>query len=78
VVVEWLDPAGDKHRYYVVSFDASLVGDIARRQQWGRISSAGDQGLEPYADQTQAEEALEGWLKRRIGWRLRWRLTVNN
>jgi hypothetical protein len=61
-----------------IMWDPSLVGDIARRQQWGRISSARDQGLEPYADQAQAEEALEAWLKRRIDWRLCRRLTVNN
>jgi predicted DNA-binding WGR domain protein len=60
-------------RYYVLSIEPSLFGDVTLIREWGRIGQPGRGRIELYESQSRAVEALETWLrrKRRRGYLLR-------
>jgi predicted DNA-binding WGR domain protein len=60
-------------RFYVLSIEPTLFGDIALVREWGRIGSSGRRRLDLHSDKTLAGEALDLWLARktRRGYRMR-------
>ena len=54
-----IDPARNMARYYALSLEPSLFGDIALARRWGRIGTRGTQILELHPDRASALAALE-------------------
>ena len=65
LVLERRDPACNMARYYVLSLDESLFGDIALVREWGRLGHRPHRRVELHASPDKAEEALEHWLARK-------------
>jgi len=65
LVLERRDPACNMARYYVLSLDESLFGDIALVREWGRLGHRPRRRVELHATSDKAEEALEHWLARK-------------
>lgn len=65
LVLERRDPACNMARYYVLSLDESLFGDIALVREWGRLGHRPRRRVELHASPDEAEEALEHWLARK-------------
>jgi len=66
LVLERRDDRCNMARYYVLSVEPTLFGDVALVRQWGRIGSPGRLRLDLHADDGAAGEALETWLARKI------------
>lgn len=45
-------------RFYCLSVERSLFGDVALVREWGRIGTLGRRRLDLYANAAQAQEAL--------------------
>jgi len=73
LILERRDPARNMARFYVLSIQTTLFGDVALQRAWGRIGRHGRQRLDLYLSEGQAVEALERWLARKLrkGYRLR-------
>ena len=73
LVLDRCDPTCNMARYYVLSIETSLFGDISLTREWGRIGRPGQKRVELYETQSKAVEALETWLQRkcRRGYELR-------
>jgi predicted DNA-binding WGR domain protein len=73
LVLDRCDPACNMARYYVLSIETSLFGDVSLIREWGRIGQSGQTRIELYETQSMAVEALETWLQRkcRRGYALR-------
>ena len=65
LVLERRDPACNMARYYVLSLDESLFGDIALVREWGRLGHRPRRRVELHATPDKAAEALEHWLARK-------------
>ena len=52
------DPSRNMARFYCLSVEQSLFGDVALVREWGRIGTMGRRRLDLYADAAQAREAL--------------------
>ena len=70
VAMESICPAENRFRYYVLSIDETLFGDIALVREWGRIGTNGRRRLDLFDDRVRAISTLEQWLhrKRRRGY----------
>lgn len=51
-----IDPARNMARYYAVSIEPSLFGDVALVRRWGRIGTQGCQMIELLPSPAEAEE----------------------
>lgn len=73
LVLDRRDPSCNMARYYVLSLEPSLFGDVTLTREWGRIGRQGQRRIELFENQSRAVEALETWLqrKRRRGYTLR-------
>jgi predicted DNA-binding WGR domain protein len=73
LVLDRCDPTCNMARYYVLSIETSLFGDVSLIREWGRIGRPGQRKIELYNSQSRAVEALETWLQRkcRRGYALR-------
>ena len=66
LMLERVDPALNMHRYYVLSVEPTLFGDVALRREWGRIGAPrGRARLDFYDGHREAGEALQAWLRRK-------------
>lgn len=45
-------------RFYCLSLESSLFGDVVLVREWGRIGTLGKRRLDLYANAAQAQEAL--------------------
>jgi predicted DNA-binding WGR domain protein len=52
-------------RYYVLSIEPSLFGDVTLIREWGRLGRRGQRRVELYESWSCAMEALETWLQRK-------------
>ena len=67
LMLERVDPALNMHRYYVLSVEPTLFGDVALRREWGRIGSPrGRARLDFHTGPREAGEALQVWLRRKV------------
>ena len=66
LVLERRDESCNMARYYVLSVEPTMFGDVALVRQWGRIGSPGRRRLDLHADDEAAGEALETWLARKV------------
>jgi predicted DNA-binding WGR domain protein len=73
LVLDRLDPSCNMARYYVLSVEPSLFGDVTLIREWGRIGQPGQRRIVLYENLSCAMEALEIWFqrKRRRGYLLR-------
>jgi len=73
LVLDRRDPNCNLARYYVLSIEPSLFGDVTLIREWGRIGREGQRRIELFENQSRAVEALDTWLqrKRRRGYTLR-------
>ena len=65
LVLDRRDPDVNMARFYVLSIEASLFGDVALIREWGRIGTAGQRRIELHESEGRAMEALETWLRRK-------------
>jgi predicted DNA-binding WGR domain protein len=65
LVLDRRDPDVNMARFYVLSIEASLFGDVALIREWGRIGTAGQRRIELHESEGSAMEALETWLRRK-------------
>ena len=54
-----IDPAQNMARYYSLSLQPTLFGEIALVRTWGRIGTMGQQKSSTFSDATDAVTALE-------------------
>lgn len=67
LVLERVVPALNMRRYYVISVEPTLFGDVAVRREWGRIGSPrSGMRLDLHAEGREAGEALQDWLRRKV------------
>ncbi len=66
LVLERRDEARNMARFYVLSIEPSLFGDLALVREWGRAGHRGRRRLELHRDMEPALEALEKWLARKM------------
>ena len=73
LVLERRDASCNMARFYVLSIEPTLFGDMALVREWGRIGSSGRRRLDLHSDKMSAGEALDLWLARKIrrGYRVR-------
>jgi len=73
LVLERRDASCNMARFYVLSIEPTLFGDMALVREWGRIGSSGRRRLDLHSDKMSAGEALDLWLARktRRGYRMR-------
>lgn len=71
LVLSRIDPARNMARFYALSLEPSLFGDVAVVRRWGRIGTRGRQAIALHADVSSAQAALErlARAKRRRGYR---------
>lgn len=65
-----INPGRNMARFYAVSIEPSLFGDVALVRRWGRIGTHGRQAIELFASATEAE-IRQMWIetaKRRKGY----------
>jgi predicted DNA-binding WGR domain protein len=65
LVLDRRDPDANMARFYVLSIEVSLFGDVALIREWGRIGTAGQRKIELYDNESRAVEELEAWLRRK-------------
>jgi predicted DNA-binding WGR domain protein len=68
LVLDRRDPGANMARFYVLSIEASLFGDVALIREWGRIGTAGQRKIELHSSEGSAMKALEVWLHRKQRW----------
>jgi predicted DNA-binding WGR domain protein len=73
LVLERVDRARNMARFYVLSIETTLFGDLALVRRWGRIRSAGRQRIDLHPSRPTVQIELKKWLerKRRRGYQLR-------
>ncbi|MCT7377106.1 WGR domain-containing protein [Chelativorans salis] len=57
LVLTRIDPARNMARFYLLSLEPTLLGQIALRRNWGRIGTWGRQRLELHDDAQAARQA---------------------
>jgi predicted DNA-binding WGR domain protein len=65
VALESVCPAENRFRFYVLSIDETLFGDVALVREWGRIGTNGRRRLDLFDDRVRAFSSLEEWLERK-------------
>ena len=65
VILDRYDPDRNMARYYVLSIEPSLFGDIALVRQWGRHGRNGRHRIELFRERAHAIETLEAWFARK-------------
>lgn len=65
-----IDPVCNMRRYYRMSVQHDLLGDVTLVREWGRIGARGQMKIDTYRDEGQAVTALMklAALKRRRGY----------
>lgn len=66
ILLQRRDCARNVARFYVLAIEPSLYGNAVLVPAWGRIGSLGRQRLDLYASASEAGEALEAWLARKV------------
>lgn len=54
-----IDARHNMQRFYTLSLQPTLFGDIALMRQWGRIGTKGQMKMQSFAGQTAARTALK-------------------
>ncbi|MCB8823535.1 WGR domain-containing protein [Microvirga rosea] len=65
LVLERCEPDVNMARFYVLSVEPSLFGEIALVREWGRIGTIGRRKIELHENESSAMESLETWLRRK-------------
>lgn len=65
LVLDRIEPAANMARYYVLSIEPNLWGELSLTREWGRIGRRGRSRVELHCDHASAGEALETWLERK-------------
>ena len=65
LVLDRIEPAANMARYYVLSIEPTLWGELSLIREWGRIGRRGRSRVELHSNQASATEALEIWLERK-------------
>ncbi|MGO4572722.1 WGR domain-containing protein [Microvirga sp. 2TAF3] len=65
LVLDRRDPDANMARFYALSLEESLFGDVALIREWGRIGTTGKRRIELHENESRAAEALEVWLRRK-------------
>ena len=60
-----IDPTRNMARFYLLSLEPTLFGDVALLRHWGRIGTRGRQALSLHATMADAESALTRQITRR-------------
>ncbi len=60
------DPAKNRNRFYLLSWQATLDGTAALVCTWGRIGTRGRSPVMCYADQAHAQDAITRLIRRRL------------
>ena len=70
IVMRRVDPDTNVSRFYVLTLERDLFGNVVVTRQWGRAGTAGRVITEPYTDETAAAEAMAAYAaaKRRRGY----------
>jgi predicted DNA-binding WGR domain protein len=53
-----VDPAKNAYRFYALSLEPTLFGDVALVRRWGRIGTRGRQIIELHPDEGSASTAM--------------------
>lgn len=61
-----IDPARNMARFYMLSLEPTLFGEVALLRHWGRIGSHGRQVLSLHATMAEAEAMLARQIARRL------------
>ena len=61
-----LDPAKNRARFYLLSWQVALTGDIALVCRWGRLGTQGRTRILFFPDRSAIEPKLERLIKRRL------------
>lgn len=61
-----IDPTRNMARFYLLSLEPTLFGDVALLRHWGRIGTRGRQALSLHATMADAESALTRQITRRL------------
>lgn len=71
IALRRVDPDTNVARFYVLTLERDLFGNVVVTRQWGRAGTAGRVITEPYADEIAAAEAMAAYAaaKRRRGYR---------
>lgn len=65
LVLDRTDPQHNMARFYVLSVEPTLFGDVALVREWGRWGQGGRRRLDLFRGTDEAAEALEDWLLRK-------------
>ncbi len=65
LVLDRIEPAANMCRYYVLSIEPNLWGELSLVRYWGRIGRRGRSRVDLHCDHASAREALEAWLERK-------------
>ena len=65
LVLDRIEPAANMCRYYVLSIEPTLWGEMSLVRHWGRIGRRGRSRVDLHCDHASATEALETWLERK-------------
>lgn len=66
LVLERVDPAQNAQRFYVLSIEPTLFGDVALIRHWGRFGARGREMKEFFDNEETARETLEHWCARKL------------
>ena len=71
LVLHRIDPVRNMARFYALSIEPTLLGDLALVRRWGRIGTRGRQRIELHAGDEAARAAYDraAQAKRRRGYR---------
>lgn len=71
ILLHRIDATRNMARFYALSIEPSLFGDLALTRRWGRIGTFGSQIIELHADRNTAMLALRRYesMKRKRGYR---------
>lgn len=65
-LLERVDRGRNAYRYYVLSIEPSLFGDVTLVREWGRIGGRGRRSIGLHPDERAAREELSSWLARKV------------
>lgn len=66
LILEHIDPSRNMARFYVLSIDPTLFGDVSLTREWGRIGSNGRRIVQLFESRAEAIETLEHWFNRKV------------
>ena len=58
IVLRRVDPDSNVARFYLLTLERDLFGNVVVTRQWGRVGTAGRQITEPYPTEEAAVEAM--------------------